>query len=128
MFGLRRNHSAKPSESLETVLGPATVVEGTIRTQGAVRIDGKVEGDISAKEVVVGEQGHIQGNIEATSVIVAGKIMGNIASHETLELLSSAKVYGDIQAPLLNIAEGATFQGKCLMGNDGAPLNGEPVP
>lgn len=117
MFNWRVNHGQKPLERLETIVGLETVMEGTVRSQGAVRIDGKVHGGVTAHEVVVGEQGHVEGNIDAKTVIVAGKVTGNIVNTQSLELLPSAQIHGDIQATTLHVAEGATFEGNCLMTN-----------
>lgn len=96
-------------------MGPETTIEGALCSQGAVRVDGKITGGISAQELIIGERGQVEGDVQATSVVIAGKITGNVTCEESLELRSSAQVQGDIHAPTLHIDEGATFEGQCLM-------------
>ncbi|OGS20328.1 MAG: hypothetical protein A2252_07845 [Elusimicrobia bacterium RIFOXYA2_FULL_39_19] len=114
MFGKR-----DVSDKLETIVGQDTVFQGTIRSKGSIRIDGKVEGGIlEAASVIVGNSGQIQGDINAKSVIVGGKVTGNITSSQNLEIQSKAQVFGDIHTALLSISEGALFEGHCVMASE----------
>jgi cytoskeletal protein CcmA (bactofilin family) len=104
---------------LETVLGPDSVFQGTIRSKSSIRIDGKLEGNIAeANGVVIGEKGQVQGDINARSVIVGGKVTGNISATHSLEILPKAQVYGDLHSAVLTIGEGATFEGNCVMATE----------
>jgi cytoskeletal protein CcmA (bactofilin family) len=113
------NGSAKkPDAQLETMIGAESFFQGTLRSKGSIRIDGKIEGGVSADGVIVGEQGEIQGDVSARSVVVGGKVTGNIHATESLELLAKSQVFGDLHAPQLVISEGAVFEGSCLMASE----------
>ncbi len=117
MFG-NKNGSAHSETQLETVIGAESSFQGNLRSKGSVRIDGKIEGGISAEGVILGERGEIQGDISARTVVVGGKVTGNIHATESLELLTKSQVFGDLHAPQLLIAEGAIFEGSCLMASE----------
>lgn len=118
MFGKPTSSSSKSDAHLETVIGAESSFQGTLRSQGSVRIDGKIEGGVSAEGVILGERGEIQGDISARTVVVGGKVTGNIHATESLELLNKSQVFGDLHAPQLLIAEGAIFEGSCLMASE----------
>ncbi|MBI4397053.1 MAG: polymer-forming cytoskeletal protein [Elusimicrobia bacterium] len=107
---------------IETLVGPDTHFQGTIRSKGSVRVDGRVEGGVSAETVIIGEGGHVQGDITAKSIIIGGKVTGNIIASNTLELQTHSQVFGDIRAAQLSIAEGAVFEGNCVMTTDKAKV------
>lgn len=97
-------------ESLEatTVIGADTIISGTIRAQGSVLIDGRVEGDICTDDVLmIGEGAIVVGNIYAGSVICRGLIVGDIVASEEVELLESASLNGTVRAPVFSVDGGA---------------------
>lgn len=107
----------------ETVIGPGTEIEGNVRTTESLRIDGKIKGEIHAESVVIGEHGVVLGDINGTRITIAGKVKGNVASSQILELLPTGHVLGDIRSHKLVISDGATFEGNCqMMKSDGAVL------
>src|SRR5579864_3047146 len=116
MFG--KNDNEKTETHLETIIGAESSFQGTLRSKGSVRIDGKIEGGVSAEGVILGERGEVQGDISARTVVVGGKVTGNIHSTESLELLAKSQVFGDLHAPQLLISEGAVFEGSCLMASE----------
>lgn len=104
---------------LETVIGPDSSFQGTLRSKSSIRIDGKLEGGIAeANGVVIGEKGQVQGDINARMVVVGGKVTGNITATHSLEILTKAQVFGDLHSALLTIGEGATFEGNCVMSTE----------
>lgn len=117
MFG-NNSQNAKSDTHLETIVGAESSFQGTLRSKGSVRIDGKIEGGVSAEGIILGERGEIQGDISARTVVVGGKVTGNIHATESLELLTKSQVFGDLHAPQLLIAEGAIFEGSCLMASE----------
>jgi cytoskeletal protein CcmA (bactofilin family) len=99
-----------------SLVGLGSVVEGAIRTDGGIRIDGKVIGEVVAKAAAaIGEQGVIEGSVTAKSISVAGRIKGNLTASEKLTLEAKSVVAGDIRAARLVVDEGAVFDGKCEM-------------
>jgi len=101
---------------VDTLIGPDAEIKGTISTKGTLRIDGSIDGGVTnAEAVVVGEDGKVKGDINAQTVVVGGKIAGNIIASANIEMLPHSQVKGDINAPQLYIAEGAIFEGNCIM-------------
>ncbi len=121
MFGNKADNARNDSH-LETIIGAESSFQGTLRSKGSVRVDGKIEGGISAEGVILGEAGEVQGDISGRTVVVGGKVTGNIHATESLELLSRSQVFGDLHAPQLLIAEGAIFEGSCLMASEKAKV------
>src|ERR1700689_4719600 len=114
MFG-NKNGQEKADTHLETVIGAESSFQGTLRSKGSVRIDGKIEGGVSAEGIILGERGEVQGDISGRTVVVGGKVTGNIHATESLELLTKSQVFGDLHAPQLLIADVAIFEGSFLM-------------
>lgn len=98
-------------------LGSGSRVEGKLAFEGSVQIDGQVNGEIDAKDtVVVGDKAVINAQISAGTVIVKGKITGDIVARKRLELQAPARLIGNITTPSLVIHEGVVFEGNCSMG------------
>lgn len=103
-------------DKVETIIGVGTVFVGTLQVKGAVRIDGKAEGKVeSTGDVVIGEGGLAEAVVHARNVKVAGTIKGNVKATGLLEITTTGKIFGDIEAVKINIGEGAVFQGNCDM-------------
>jgi len=97
----------------KNILGADVEVKGTIKFQGDMTIDGKVEGEITSPgTLTVGENAEIRGEIKTKAVTVLGKVHGNIIVEERCELKTRAVLMGDLKAARLMIEEGATFVGK----------------
>lgn len=106
----------KDEVKLETVIGETTIFQGSIKTKSGIRIDGKFEGGtIEAHTLIVGEKGSVNGDIIVQKSIIGGKVTGNIIAAKRLEIQSHAQVYGDVQTSSLVIAEGAIYEGHCIM-------------
>lgn len=85
--------------------------------QGALRVDGKLEGSVdNARHVVVGENGHVVGNLTAKTIILSGLVEGDVCA-DNVQIFSSAKVQGDIRAKVLTVEGGAAIKGKLEVEN-----------
>lgn len=94
-----------------------TSIEGELRSDGDMRIDGKVKGIIDIKgKLVVGENGLVEGEISCAYATVAGTVKGKVEVSELLSLQASAKLHGDVITNKLSIEPGAEFTGSCSMG------------
>jgi cytoskeletal protein CcmA (bactofilin family) len=102
-------------DEVETLIGRNAVFEGTIKTDKVIRIDGKVSGNIYAEGVIIGETAEITGDIEGNVILASGAVKGNINAAENIDLLPSAKIFGDIKTNALSIAEVSQFYGKSSM-------------
>lgn len=105
----------KNSKKLETILGEGSEFKGEMIVKETIRIDGFLEGDVRADWVIVGESGRIAGNIHSRGTVVGGTVEGNIDAEEIVELKHKSRVFGEIQATKLAIAEGAIFEGQARM-------------
>src|ERR1700682_5437336 len=95
------------------ILSSDVEIKGSIKFQKELLIDGKVEGEIHSEGVLtIGEHADIRGEIKTKSIIVFGKVQGNISVSERCELKSKCTLQGDLKASRLVIEEGATFIGK----------------
>ena len=101
---------------MNTIIGKDSMIEGTIKVQGGVRIDGAVRGRISASEsLAVGDSGMVEAELAVKSAVIGGKVFGNIFAQEKIELQSKAVVEGDVTTKNLVVEEGAVFHGRCNM-------------
>ena len=99
-----------------SLVGAKTVVEGVVRTEGSIRIDGRLVGDVVAKaNAAIGITGAVEGNVTAKNISVAGKIDGTVTALEKLILEGNSVTRGDIRASKLVVDEGAIFDGQCAM-------------
>ena len=98
------------------IIGAGTVVEGKIRSQGNVRVDGKLIGDVTANESLsIGVTGEIEGNVTAKNVTVGGKVRGTINASEKIVFEGKSVIRGDIRATRLVVDEGTIFDGRISM-------------
>lgn len=118
------------SGELDGYLGPGTVLEGTLRFAEVFRVDGKIKGRVvSDKDLVIGEQGVVEADVQVGNLSVAGRLGGKIEVRGHMEIHPGARVSGEIhmKSPRLTIADGGIFEGKINMGG-AAKAGSEPVP
>jgi cytoskeletal protein CcmA (bactofilin family) len=102
-------------------LDSGSKISGKLQFDGATRIDGQVDGEITAKEnLIIGESAVVTAQIKANAIIVAGKVSGDITATQRLEIRPSARVIGNLTSPILIVHEGAMFEGHCAMQPEGA--------
>jgi cytoskeletal protein CcmA (bactofilin family) len=99
--------------SSKNVLSADVEIKGNIKFSGELALDGKLDGEIQTDGILqLGDSAVINGNITAQSVIVRGKVHGNVSAREKIEIKSKAELFGDIRASKLVIEEGVTYVGK----------------
>jgi cytoskeletal protein CcmA (bactofilin family) len=97
----------------KNVLGSDVEIKGTLKFAGELTFEGKLEGEIQTDGTLnLGDGAVINGNIDAQSVIVRGKVNGNVTAKEKIDIKAKAELFGDIRASKLVIEEGVTFVGK----------------
>ncbi len=117
MFG--KQEEAGPARS-QSLIQQGVIVRGDIRAEGDVRLEGAVEGTVTTKgRIIVGATGAIQADIEASEILVMGKVNGKILGRRRIELRKGAKVEGDLSTQSLVIEEGVFFQGQSQMNVQG---------
>ena len=118
MFGNKKPAPATPSLSgkPETVVGVNTRFIGTLTSDGNIRIDGSVEGDVEVLgNLIIGETGRVIATVKAQNVHVSGAVKGEITALEQLEISPTGKVWGDITTAALHIEPGGLFRGQSAM-------------
>lgn len=101
------------------IIGVGTEITGDINTNGDIRIDGFLSGNVITEgKLVVGETGKIKGEIHCKNSEVLGMVEGKIKVQELVTLKSSARIYGDIVTQKLSIEPGSLFTGNCNMNED----------
>lgn len=109
----------KDDMKIGTLLGDKTHLEGNFEAEGSVRIDGKVDGNVTVTGMLIlGAAGSISGDIFADSVMIGGEVLGNLTVEDKTELTSTARVIGDIKSSVIVIDEHAIFQGRCDMNQE----------
>ena len=116
MFSKRPN---KPQDRIDSLVGAATRIEGNLHFSGGLRVDGEINGNVTASldkpsTLVLSEHGRVNGEISVTHLVVNGIVVGSVSAAEYLELQSKAKVVGDVRYKTLEIQLGAIVEGKLL--------------
>jgi cytoskeletal protein CcmA (bactofilin family) len=97
----------------KNVLGSDVEIKGNLKFTGELSFEGKLEGEIHTDGVLIlGDTAVITGNINAQSVVVRGKVNGNITAKDKIEIKAKAELFGDLRATKLVIEEGVTYVGK----------------
>ena len=103
--------------SSKNVLSSDVQIKGSIKFSHDLIIDGGIEGEVlSDGNLTIGENANIKGEIKTKSVVVFGKVNGNITVEESCELKANSELVGDVQAGTLSIESGATFMGQSSVG------------
>jgi cytoskeletal protein CcmA (bactofilin family) len=121
--------STTPNANSKNVLNSDVELTGSLKFAGELTFDGKLDGDISSEGVLnLGDNAVIRGNLNVNSVVVRGKVNGNVAAREKIEIKAKAELFGDIRAPKLVIEEGVTFVGKSEVNPNKATPTAPPTP
>ncbi len=105
------------SQTAVNIIGAGTNIEGEIKTDSDIRVDGKVKGTVTSKaKIVVGSTGIVDGDLLCDTADVSGKIFGKVEVTDLLFLKASGYLEGDIVTGKLVVEAGARFTGSCKMG------------
>ena len=107
------NGMSTTTNTAKNVLNPDVEIKGNLKFAGELTFDGKLDGEIQTDGILnLGDSAVINGNINAQSVVVRGKINGNITAKEKVDIKAKTELFGDVRAAKLVIEEGVTFVGK----------------
>jgi len=102
-----------PNSNTKNVLNSDVEIKGNIRFNGELTFEGKLDGEIASDGTLnLGDGAVINGNINAGTVVVRGKVTGNVSAKEKIELKAKTELFGDVRSSKLVIEEGVTFVGK----------------
>ena len=108
--------SRRADYSINTIIGPNTSLQGDIESAGFTRIDGSIVGNINAKgRVVIGEKARMKSNVSGTAITIGGVVYGNVIAGESLVVLSTALVLGDVITRRIQADDGCLIHGKVLV-------------
>jgi cytoskeletal protein CcmA (bactofilin family) len=111
------------TEGSLSIIAAGVRIAGDIESQGTLKIDGQIDGSVlNARQVMLGRDGAINGNVSADEVVVGGTIEGSVHARTRLELQSSAAVHGDIETKSIVVLEGAKINGVVRMTETRAAL------
>jgi cytoskeletal protein CcmA (bactofilin family) len=110
--------AVSPETNEKSVIGNDLKIIG----RGVLQVDGEIEGDVQAAEVIVGEKGQVTGMVAGRQVVVRGKVSG-IVCGRTVALQAASNVNGDIHHMSLLIEQGALFEGRSRRAKSEQDLN-----
>lgn len=118
MFSKEKNTTEKAISSSATLISAGTVLQGDLKSESDLRIDGTIHGNVISKaKIVVGPTGFVEGHIQGSQADVSGKVIGNISVKDMTQLREKCNVQGNITAGSLQIEAGAVFNGQSQMGS-----------
>jgi cytoskeletal protein CcmA (bactofilin family) len=115
MFGRKQ----RTSGVIQTLVGDGTRIKGDVRFDGGCHIDGVVHGNVIADRdpeafLSISSEGLVDGSVRVPTVMLNGKVQGDVYASVRVELGSSAKVFGNLHYELLEMAAGAEINGKLI--------------
>jgi cytoskeletal protein CcmA (bactofilin family) len=121
-----RDNGSAPVETIDTLIGTGSMLQGDLEFTGGLRVDGHIKGHISAQDtnkgtLVLSESGVVEGDINVPHVVVNGTVNGNIVSSGHVELQAKAKITGDIHYKAVEMELGAMLNGS-LVSDTSAPV------
>ncbi|MBE9565101.1 MAG: polymer-forming cytoskeletal protein [Proteobacteria bacterium] len=121
MFGSNNKGSKKiKSSKIDTLVGQGVEVNGDIKFQGGLHLDGKIHGNVSTADeaegtvLVISDRGCVEGDVHVAYAVINGEVIGNVYASEKLELSAKARISGNVEYNLLEMASGAEINGQML--------------
>ncbi len=109
-------------DSISSVLGESTRLDGKLVFSGTMRIDGSVQGEIVSDQqkgvhstLIIGEKARINGDIRVDTVINSGKIYGNVTATHRVAIHDPGLLIGDVETAEITVEDGVLFNGRCNM-------------
>lgn len=97
----------------KNILSSDVEIKGNVRFSGELTCDGKIDGEVHSEGTLhLGENGMITGNIAVGSIVIRGKVNGNVTAKDKVDIKSKSEVFGDVRSSKLVIEEGVTFVGR----------------
>jgi cytoskeletal protein CcmA (bactofilin family) len=116
MLWKKNGNAAVKGSDLTAFIDEASEIEGRYTFSGTVMLNGKFKGEISSNDtLIIGEKAVVHAQIRAGVILINGEVVGNVLGTERVELRGSARVFGDVEAPIVVVEEGVMFEGHCRM-------------
>ena len=119
--------SNRVQNSIDTLIGADTRVEGDIHFSGGLRVDGQIKGNVTelvdqASTLILSEHGSIEGSVTASKIVINGKVIGNVKAAQFIELQAKASIKGDVHYKSLEMHTGAVIEGKLVYLGEHLPV------
>ena len=116
MWPWRRRSSSAKRGKLTAFLDEGSEIEGKYTFSGTVLLNGRFQGEIASPDtLIIGDRGVVNASVRAGTLVVTGELVGDVHASERVELSGKARVFGDLEAPVVVLEEGAIFEGRCRM-------------
>lgn len=123
MFGKDENEGVAAATEVMGYIGKGMVVDGHMKFEGIVRVDGTFKGEISANGTLhVGEGALVEADVNVSKAIICGEVRGAVNASDRVELKAPGKMLGDVRSPTLIVSEGVIFEGNCVMTKKEKPV------
>ena len=108
--------AAARTNDLSAFIDEASEIDGKYTFSGTVMLNGKFKGEIASNDtLIIGEKAVVKASIRAGVILISGEVVGNVLGTERVELRGTARVFGDVEAPVVVVEEGVLFEGQCRM-------------
>lgn len=124
MFGSKKIKSSK----IDTLIGQGVEVIGDVNFQGGLHLDGSIKGNVSCSQdnenavLVISDRGRVEGDVYVAYAVINGQVTGNVYATEKLELSPKARISGNVEYNLLEMASGAEINGQMMHNAEGKKL------
>jgi len=117
MFQQKSKSASNQGLQSISIISTDSIIKGDMESEGDIRIDGKLIGNINCKaKIIIGQQGRVEGNLKGNQADILGTINGDIKMAGQLNLLGKSIVNGNIHVGKLQMESTVVFNGKCVMG------------
>ena len=114
------------NEAALSMIAVGTRIIGDIESDGVIKVEGYVEGTVrNARQVLVGRQGEIKGDVHAREIVIGGRIEGNVRASERVEIQGGSSVKGDVHTKSIVVLEGGKLNGSVVMAEQAGPGGGD---
>lgn len=118
--------STAGNEAALSMIAVGTRIIGDVESDGVIKVEGYVEGTIrNARQVLVGRQGEVKGDIHAREIVIGGRVEGNVRATERVEIQGTSSVKGDIHTKTIVVLEGGRLNGSLIMAEQASGMLGE---
>jgi cytoskeletal protein CcmA (bactofilin family) len=127
----RRNEGTKmanENQNIDTLIGKHSVITGELSFEGAVRIDGRFEGNVHSPKdgtLIISEGAQVTGEVDVPNLILHGTIKGNVRAGTSLKIGHNGCLNGDVEYRVISLAEGSAINGRCSRITENKPTVSE---
>jgi cytoskeletal protein CcmA (bactofilin family) len=113
-MGIWMKKKSNSNHGVTSIIDHGCEAQGRLNFIGTVAMNGKFHGELFAADtLLLGKEGEVQAEVQVAVGIISGLVRGNITGRERIELGRTARIFGNIETPVLVLEEGAVFDGQC---------------